>query len=189
MDIYTSKENINAVENNTSTLNSWSTLPKRIMQQFKQNDSAITHTNEVYNIDNGVLSIRKKDFPQLEVTIGSKTLERRNRGKEINSVILEPLGKTDRLEIGEGISFAEVGLTNKKSFVCSNIYNLITIIIFYSTVSYGKETGGGWKFHYEYLMVQCFLFSVGIANTWRLPSLARAHGDGKNQGDWGVFWS
>ena len=115
MDIYTSKENINGIENNTSTLNSWSTLPKRIIQQFKQNDSPINHNNEVYNIDNGVLSIRKKDFPQLEVTIGSKTLERRNRGKEINSVVLEPLGKTDHLEIGEGILFAEVGLTNKKS--------------------------------------------------------------------------
>ena len=114
MDIYTSKENINGIENNTSTLNSWSTLPKRIIQQFKQNDSPINHTNEVYNIDNGVLSIRKKDFPQLEVTIGSKTLERRNRGKEMNSVVLEPLGKTDHLEIGQGILFAEVGLTNKK---------------------------------------------------------------------------
>ena len=51
---------------------------------------------------------------------------------------------------------------------------------FYLTVSYGKETGGGWKFHYEYLIVQSFLVSVGLANTWRLPSLARAHGDGKN---------
>ena len=116
MNIYTSKENINGIENNTSTLNSWSTLPKRIMQQFKKDDdSPINHTNEVYNTDNGVLSIRKKDFPQLEVTIGSKTLERRNRGKELNSVVLEPLGKTDHLEIGEGILFAELGLMNKKS--------------------------------------------------------------------------
>ena len=103
MDIYTSKENINGIENNTSTLNSWSTLPKRIMQQFKQNDIPINHINEVNNIENGVLSIRKKDFPQLEVTIGSKTLERKNRGKEVNSVVLEPLGKSDQLDIGKGI--------------------------------------------------------------------------------------
>ena len=116
MAINTSKENINGVENNTSTLTSWSTLSKRIMHQFKQNDdSPINHTNEVYRIENGVLSIRKKDFPQLEVTIGSKTLERRNRGKEVNSVVLEPLGKTDRLDIGEGISFVEVALTNQKN--------------------------------------------------------------------------
>ena len=116
MDTNTSKETMNGVENNTSTLTSWSTLPKRIMQQFKQNDSPINHTNEVYNIENGVLSIRKKDFPQLEVTIGSKTLERRNRGKEVNSVVLEPLGKTDHLDIGEGTLFAKVGLNNKKKF-------------------------------------------------------------------------
>ena len=56
-------------------------------------------------------------------------------------------------------------------FLKYKIFNLI--------VSYGKETGGGWKFHYEYLIVQCFLLAVGLANTWRLPSLARAHGDGK----------
>ena len=114
MAINTSKENSNGVENNTSTLTSWSTLPKRIMHQFKQNDSPINHTNEVYSIENGVLSIRKKDFPQLEVTLGSKTLERRNRGEEVNSVVLKPLGKTDRLDIGEGISFVEVALTNQK---------------------------------------------------------------------------
>jgi hypothetical protein len=45
--------------------------------------------------------------------------------------------------------------------------------------THGKESAGGWRLHYEYLIVQGFLFAVGIANTWRLPSLARAHGDGK----------
>ena len=46
--------------------------------------------------------------------------------------------------------------------------------------TYGKESGGGWKLHYEYLIVQSFIFAVGLANTWRLPSLTQAHGGGKD---------
>ena len=56
----------------------------------------------MYGIENGGLSIRKKDFPQLEVTLGSRTLERSNRGKDVHSVVLEPLGKSDHLDIGAG---------------------------------------------------------------------------------------
>lgn len=102
MDTYLPKENDYSFENNGSTLNSWSTLPKRIIQHIKQSDNSLRDNNEVYSIENGALSIRKKDFPQLEVTIGSRTLERSNRGKDVNSVVLEPLGKSDHLEIGAG---------------------------------------------------------------------------------------
>ena len=104
MDINLPKENAYNFNNNGSTLNSWSTLPKRIMQQFKQSDNSFRDNNDVYSIENGGLSIRKKDFPQLEVTIGSRTLERSNRGKDVNSVVLEPLGKSDHLDIGTGLS-------------------------------------------------------------------------------------
>ena len=104
MDTHLSKEKAYNFNNNGSTLNSWSTLPKRIMQQFKQSDNSFRDNNDVYSIENGGLSIRKKDFPQLEVTIGSRTLERSNRGKDVNSVVLEPLGKSDHLDIGTGLS-------------------------------------------------------------------------------------
>ena len=100
---YTPKETSNEVNNNTSTVSSWSTLPKRIINQLKHNDNSQDNNVEVYNIENGALSIRKRDFPQLEVTIGSRTLERSNRGKDSNSVVLEPLGKSDHLDIGEGL--------------------------------------------------------------------------------------
>ena len=52
-------------------------------------------SNGRYNIENGALSIRRRKFPQLEVTIGSRTLERTSRGRETDSVVLEPLGKSD----------------------------------------------------------------------------------------------
>ena len=43
---------------------------------------------------------------------------------------------------------------------------------------FGKDSGGGWKWHFEYLIAHSMVLGFGIANTWRLPSLARAHGDG-----------
>ena len=102
---YAPKESSHEVNNNASTVSSWSTLPKRIISQMKHSDNSQDNADEVYNIENGALSIRKRDFPQLEVTIGSRTLERNNRGKNSNSVVLEPLGKSDHLDIGEGLYF------------------------------------------------------------------------------------
>ena len=102
---YKPKESSYEINNNASTVSSWSTLPKRIITQLKNGDNSQDNNVEVYNIENGALSIRKRDFPQLEVTIGSRTLERSNRGKDSNSVVLEPLGKSDHLDIGEGLYF------------------------------------------------------------------------------------
>ena len=84
-----------------ATINSWSTLPKRLVRQLKFGDSSV-RMNSSYNIENGALSIRKKNFPQLEVTIGSRTLERSSRGRDSNSVVLEPIGKSDHLDDGAG---------------------------------------------------------------------------------------
>ena len=77
----------------------WSTLPKRMLQQLRNGDSSVRVNNKSYNIENGALSIRRKNFPQLEVTIGSKTLDRSRSGKDVNSVVLEPLGKSDYLDL------------------------------------------------------------------------------------------
>ena len=82
------------------TLSSWSTLPKRFLRQLKYGENSFN--NGSYNIENGALSIRKKDFPQLEVTIGSRTLERSSRGRDVSSVVLEPLGKSDHFDVCEG---------------------------------------------------------------------------------------
>ena len=84
------------------TLSSWSTLPKRLLRQLKYGENSLRLNNGSYNIENGALSIRKKDFPQLEVTIGSRTLERSSRGRDVSSVVLEPLGKSDHFDICEG---------------------------------------------------------------------------------------
>ena len=73
----------------------WSTLPKRMLHQLKYGENSIAMRNGSYNIENGALSIRRRKFPQLEVTIGSRTLERTSRGRETDSVVLEPLGKSD----------------------------------------------------------------------------------------------
>ena len=85
-----------------ATLNTWSTLPKRVLQQLKHGESSLRMNNSSYNIENGALSIRKKKFPQLEVTIGSRTLDRSSRGRDVNSVVLEPIGKSDQLDDGAG---------------------------------------------------------------------------------------
>ena len=114
------------------TLNSWATLPKQIIQQLKYGESSLRIKNDSYNIENGALSIRKKNFPQLEVTIGSRTLERNGHGKASSSVVLEPLGKSDHLDIDKGVIYLNIvfivtllGLMQLEKFTHINI-NLIT---------------------------------------------------------------
>ena len=96
-------EKVSQASDSRATLSSWATLPKQIIRQIKYGESSLRIKNDSYNIDNGALSIRKKHFPQLEVTIGSRTLERNGHGKASSSVILEPLGKSDHLDIDKGI--------------------------------------------------------------------------------------
>ena len=98
-DYNTSKSSMPSVNYTGGHISStWSTLPKRMLQQLRNGDSSVRVSNKGYNIENGALSIRRKNFPQLEVTIGSKTLDRRC-GKDVNSVVLEPLGKSDYLDL------------------------------------------------------------------------------------------
>ena len=96
-------EKVSQTSASKTTLNSWATLPKQIIRQLKYGESSLRMKNESYNIENGALSIRKKNFPQLEVTIGSRTLERNSHGKASSSVVLEPLGKSDHLDIDKGV--------------------------------------------------------------------------------------
>ena len=89
-----------------STMNMWSTLPKRLINQIKdssflsENNGSLKKYASSYNIQDGALSIRRKKFPKLEVTIGSRQMDRSNNGRDVHSVVLEPIGKLDQPDHG-----------------------------------------------------------------------------------------
>ena len=89
-----------------STMNMWSTLPKRLINQIKDSSFLSENTGSLkkyassYNIQDGALSIRRKKFPKLEVTIGSRQMDRSNNGRDVHSVVLEPIGKLDQPDHG-----------------------------------------------------------------------------------------